>query len=185
MSDAHPFDPNATQPLSTPARPETASSATRHYWQDDVSEQKALARQTLEALRTYRAAEVAMRRRTREAMSMAEDEMLALRFLLRRPDRAARPAELSHYLGIPAAATNDLVDKLEQDGRVERIVGFAINRSASIRATDTADAEVRNTLNGMHLRMYAAAMKLTPTQHRHVAGFLASMTEAIDSVDAR
>lgn len=37
----------------------------------------------------------------------------------------------------------------------------------------------------MHLRMYAAAMKLTPTQHRHVAGFLASMTEAIDSVDAR
>ncbi|MBB4140349.1 hypothetical protein [Microbacterium invictum] len=43
MSDAHPFDPNATQPPPTPARPETGSSATRHYWQDDVSEQKALA----------------------------------------------------------------------------------------------------------------------------------------------
>ncbi|MEV8025798.1 MarR family transcriptional regulator [Microbacterium sp. NPDC080220] len=182
MTDARPLDPEPTQPLPaaapTPALPRT-------YWQDEISEPKALARQTLEALRTYRAAEVAMRRRTREAMSMAEDEMLALRFLLRRADRTARPAELAHYLGITTADTNALADKLQRDGRVERVAGFAINRSASIRATDTADAEVRDTLNGMHLRMYAAAMKLTPSQHRHITGFLAAMTDAIDSVDPR
>lgn len=92
-----------------------------------------------------------MRRRTREAMSMAEDEMLALRFLLRRADRTARPAELAHYLGITTADTNALADKLQRDGRVERAAGFAIDRSASIRATESADAEVRDTLNGMHL----------------------------------
>lgn len=110
-----------------------------------------------------------MRRRTREAMSMAEDEMLALRFLLRRADRTARPAELAHYLGITTADTNALADKLQRDGRVERVAGFAVDRSASIRATESADAEVRDTLNGMHLRMYAAAMKLTPkpTPARH------------------
>ncbi|KEP72399.1 MarR family transcriptional regulator, partial [Microbacterium sp. SUBG005] len=37
----------------------------------------------MEAMRAYRSAEMAMRRRTQESMAMGENELLVLRFLAR------------------------------------------------------------------------------------------------------
>ena len=62
------------------------------YWYgDDGSHRDAV--QVLEALRAYRAAETAMRRRTRDSMGMGETDLLALRHLLE-ATRAGRPLSL-------------------------------------------------------------------------------------------
>lgn len=153
------------------------------YWYDDAAGQKARARQVLEALRTYRAAEVAMRRRTRDAMSMGENELLALRYLLRQPDHSARPYELMRYLGVSSASVSTLLDTLEEAGRVVRLAAEGDLRSTRVRATAHADSEVRETLGNMHMRMYAVATSMSPSQQKHVVDFLAAMVDAVDKVE--
>ncbi|WP_454129272.1 hypothetical protein [Microbacterium aurum] len=50
------------------------------YWYVDDD---ARSTSVMEAMRSYRAAEVAMRRRTQQSMDMGENELLVLRFLAR------------------------------------------------------------------------------------------------------
>ena len=61
-----------------------------------------------------------MRRRTRQAMSMGENEVLVLRFLIRAATRAGTvtPTDIARYLGISTASTTALIDRLEQSGHI-------------------------------------------------------------------
>ncbi|MFI8633433.1 MarR family winged helix-turn-helix transcriptional regulator [Microbacterium sp. NPDC077663] len=153
------------------------------YWYNDAPGQKERARRVLEALRTYRAAEAAMRRRTRDSMAMGENELLALRYLLRQPGHSARPYELARYLGITSASVTTMIDKLVNDGRVERVGVTGDRRGIMITATAHANEEVRDTLGKMHIRMYAVASKMSPTQQKHVVDFLEAMVDAVDHVE--
>ena len=74
----------------------------------------------LQAFRLYRAAEVAMRRRTREAMSMGENDLLVLRYLLRaqREGRRVSPSELTRYLGVSTASMTAIIDRLNGPDRI-------------------------------------------------------------------
>lgn len=153
------------------------------YWYDDAPGQRDRARRVLESLRTYRAAEAAMRRRTRDSMAMAENELLVLRFLLRKPDHTARSSELVAYLAISSAAVTTMVDKLERTGRVRRVEDPQHPRAVLVRATAHADDEVRETLGRMHDRMYAVAADMPAEQQEAVVAFLHAMTDAVDRVE--
>ena len=59
------------------------------YWYADTDDASNAA--VLQALRSYRAAEMAMRRRTQQSMEMGENELLVLRFLARARTRYATP----------------------------------------------------------------------------------------------
>lgn len=150
------------------------------YWYDERAEGER-AREVLEALRVYRAAERAMRRRTRDEMSMGENELLALRFLFRQPERSASPAALTAYLAISPAATAVLIDRLERSGHLERP---ANGGGAVVRATAHADEDVRHTLSGMHERMYAVAAGMDVQAQANVTAFLRAMADAVDDVAA-
>ena len=152
------------------------------YWYDGAAGQKERARHVLEALRTYRAAEGAMRRRTQDSMAMGENELLTVRFLLRQPGHTARPAELVKYLGISPASVTAMLDRLVQTGRVERVATGDV-RGVAIRATEHVNAEVRETLGQMHARMYGVASSMTPSQQKHVIDFLEAMVDAVDKVE--
>jgi len=152
------------------------------YWYDDAPGHRERARRVLEALRTYRAAESAMRRRTRDSMAMGENEMLALRFLLRQPDHSARPAELVKYLGVTSASITTMLDRLERSGRVQRVAHPTDRRSIFVKATMDANAEVRETLGRMHGLMYDVAVGLSPEAQEHVVAFLQQMADAVDDV---
>jgi len=156
--------------------------ATAGYWYDESPGQRERARRVLEALRTYRAAESAMRRRTRDSMSMGENEMLALRFLLRQPDHSARPAELVKYLGVTSASITTMLDRLEKSGRIERVANPTDRRSIFVKATPHADGEVRETLGRMHGLMYDVAVGMSPDAQEHVVDFLRRMSDAVDDV---
>lgn len=152
------------------------------YWYDGGVGQKERARQVLEALRTYRAAEAAMRRRTRNSMEMGENELLTIRFLLRRPGHSATPSELVTYLGATPASVTAMLDRLVRTGRLERMDGDGA-RGITVRATDHVNDEVRDTLGQMHVRMYGVATSLTPSQQKHVIDFLDAMVDAVDKVE--
>lgn len=158
-----------------------AESQADGYWYDQRSERER-AREVLEALRTYRAAERAMRRRTRDEMSMGENELLALRYLFRQPGHTAQPSALVAYLGISPAATSVLIDRLEQSGHVQREVDAA-GSPIAVRATAHADEDVRQTLGRMHGLMYSVAAGMDAQAQANVTGFLRAMTDAVDGVE--
>ncbi|MFJ4044122.1 MarR family winged helix-turn-helix transcriptional regulator [Microbacterium sp. NPDC089987] len=158
-----------------------AQSQADGYWYDERSERER-AREVLESLRMYRAAERAMRRRTRDKMSMGENELLALRYLFRQPGHTAQPAALVAYLGISPAATSVLIDRLEQSGHVQR-ERDAAGQPIAVRATAHADEDVRHTLGRMHDLMYGVAARMNARAQAHVTEFLRAMADAVDGVE--
>ncbi|PKI89891.1 MarR family transcriptional regulator [Actinomycetales bacterium SN12] len=158
-----------------------AESQADGYWYDERSERER-AREVLESLRLYRAAERAMRRRTRDEMSMGENELLALRYLFRQPGHTAQPGALVAYLGISPAATSVLIDRLEQSGHVQR-ERDAAGQPIAVRATAHADEDVRHTLGRMHDLMYGVAARMDAQAQAHVTEFLRAMADAVDGVE--
>ncbi len=163
--------------------PTTAPEAAPTYWYgDEPTDRRGRSKAVLEALRVYRAAEMAMRRRTRESMSMGENELLVLRYLLREPGRRVRPGELTRYLGLSTASTTAILDRLERSGHVTRAANPEDRRSIFIQATERADHEVRQTLGNMHDRMLAAVIDMSPEEAATVVAFLHRMSDAVDGV---
>ena len=82
--------------------------ASGYWYADDSKTQQGV--DVLTALRQYRAAEVAMRRRTRTSMGMGETDRLALRFLVE-AQKAGRPVtakDLATRLEISTPSTTAL-----------------------------------------------------------------------------
>lgn len=141
----------------------------------------------LQALRGYRAAEVATRRSTRDSMGMGETDLLALRYLLRAKSAGERvgPKDLSRMLGITTASTTSLIDRLVLSGHVRREPHPTDRRSLVIVPTTATDTEVRDTLGQMHRKMLEVAEGLTPDECRVIVTFLKNMAEALDEHTAR
>lgn len=154
------------------------------YWfPDDDATQRGVA--VLNALRRYRSAETAMRRRTRDSMGMGKTDLLAVRFLLQaqRAGRIVKPKDLSAYLKISSASTTILIDRLVKSNHVRRAPHPTDRRALVITPTVETDDEVRATLGIMHRRMMDIAEGLSPDDARVVATFLERMRGAVDQVD--
>ena len=152
------------------------------YWYSGDQTRRGVA--VLDALRDYRAAELAMRRRTRSAMRMGETDLLAIRFLLKAQTdgREVSPKDLSAHLGISSASTTVLIDRLVRSGHVERRPHPRDRRALVIAPTVDSDDEVRATLGDLHVRMIAAAESLSPDEAATVLRFLERMRVAVESV---
>jgi DNA-binding MarR family transcriptional regulator len=153
------------------------------YWYGrDAARREAV--RVLQALRDYRAAEAAMRRRTKDSMGMGETDLLALRYLLeaQRTGKPLGPRDLAARLGISSASTTTLLDRLTKSGHVRREPHPTDRRALIITATDDSDHEVRATLGAMHQRMLEAAESLTPEQAETVVGFLNAVRDAVDGI---
>ncbi|WP_022879208.1 MarR family winged helix-turn-helix transcriptional regulator [Microbacterium sp. B19] len=164
---------------------ENGSQTSRYWYGASEEDRRRKAVEVLQAFRVYRAAEVAMRRRTRESMSMGENELLVLRYLLRASGqgRQVSPSELTRYLGVSTASTTAIIDRLEKSGHVTRVPHPSDRRSIYIVATAASDAEVRATLGSMHSRMMAAVIDMTPEECETVIACLGRLQDAVDQVD--
>lgn len=153
------------------------------YWYADDD---ARSTSVMEAMRSYRAAEVAMRRRTQQSMDMGENELLVLRFLARSRlrEEMVTPVTLSRYLGITSASTTALLDRLEKSGHIVRTPNPRDRRSVVITSSEKSDDEVRHTLAAMHDRMMTVVREMSPDQRATVIGFLDAMRAAVDTIDA-
>jgi DNA-binding MarR family transcriptional regulator len=160
------------------------TDAERHYWYtDDRERQRSV--EVLEAMRTYRAAESAMRRRTQASMGMNENDLLALRYILTayQDQRTVGPKELTSYLGISSASTTVLLDRLEKSGRIRRESSPFDRRALILVPTATTDEEIRQAQGAVPERMVEVAQKLDDTQAQVVIDFLADMQAAVDAID--
>ncbi|MGN6427827.1 MarR family transcriptional regulator [uncultured Leifsonia sp.] len=126
-----------------------------------------------------------MRRRTRESMRMGENDLLALRFLLREQSegRVATPADIATLLRLKSSSVTVMLDRLTASGHVRREPHPSDRRKLAIIATPGADEEVRHTLGAMHGRLLAAAEGLGPADAELIEGFLARLTGALDTID--
>lgn len=154
------------------------------YWYADTDEATNAA--VLQALRSYRAAEMAMRRRTQQSMDMGENELLVLRYLARasKRDEPVTPVHLARYLGITSASTTALLDRLSRSGHITRMANPADRRSILITSSAKAEEEVRHTLSAMHARMMDVVRPMTGADRASVIGFLQAMRDAVDEIDA-
>lgn len=156
---------------------------TASYWYADDD---ARSTSVMEAMRSYRAAEVAMRRRTQQSMEMGENELLVLRFLSRSRLRgtSVTPVAISRYLGITSASTTALLDRLEKSGHLSRTPNPDDRRSVLATSSEKSDEEIRHTLSAMHDRMMSVVRGMSPEERSTVIAFLDSMREAVDQIDA-
>lgn len=138
--------------------------------------------EVLTALHAYRSAEEAMRRRTRESMHMGENDLTALRYLLRaqREGRVVTPGMLAEHLGMRSASITVMLDRLTKSGHLDRRPHPTDRRSLAIVATPGSDDEVRQTLGRMHARMMGVAQGLDPADAELVSGFLSRLADAAD-----
>jgi len=164
---------------------EDGSQSSRYWYGATEEDRRRRAVEVLQAFRVYRAAEVAMRRRTREAMSMGENDLLVLRYLLRAAgqERHVTPAELTRYLGVSTASTTAIIDRLEKSGHVTRVPHPTDRRSVRIVSTAASDEEVRATLGSMHARMMSAVSDMTLEECDTVIACLGRLQDAVDQVD--
>lgn len=155
------------------------------YWYPE-DETRALRVGVLEALRMYRAAETAMRRRTQQSMAMGENELLVLRFVTRATGRGEQvtPIDLARYLGLSTASITALLDRLERSDHVRRQPHPTDRRKVIITTTAQTEDEIRATLGQMHARMHQATADLTAEDAKVIIGFLERMRAAVDEVDA-
>jgi DNA-binding MarR family transcriptional regulator len=139
----------------------------------------------LGALRRYRTAEVAMRRRTRASMRMGETDLAALRFLLAAQERSrpVSPKDLAQYLSISSASTTTLIDRLVKSGHVERLRHPSDGRAVVLNITAMSDNEVRSMMSEMHKRMIEVTSGLSGEEAAIITAFLSKMAQAIDQVD--
>lgn len=156
------------------------------YWYgDDADDRRRRAIELLQAFRLYRAAEVAMRRRTRDSMAMGENDLLTLRYLLKaqREDRVVSPAELARYLAVSTASVTAIIDRLERSDHVRRGPHPSDQRRIVVTPTVDTDEEVRRTLGAMHTRMLDAVIDLSPEETRIVIETLGRLQAAVDQVE--
>lgn len=154
------------------------------YWYaDDSKTQQGV--DVLTALRQYRAAEVAMRRRTRTSMGMGETDILAIRYLVesQKSGRLVTAKVLAERLEISTPSTTALIDRLEKSGHVRRENHPTDRRAVVVRPTDTTHDEVRHTLGSMHERMIEVAEGLDRRSAQAVIEFLTGMRDAVDRID--
>lgn len=166
--------------------PEHSADSSGYWYDQDEDARRRRAVELLQSFRLYRAAEVAMRRRTRESMSMGENDLLVLRYLLKaqRQGRSVSPGEIARYLAVSTASTTAIIDRLEKSGHVRRERHVSDRRSLYVVPTADTDDEVRRTLGDMHERMLDAVMDMSPEDMRIVMDALARLQAAVDQVDA-
>ena len=140
----------------------------------------------LQAMRGYRTAELSMRRRTREAMAVGENDMTLLRHLLqhRREGRLASPGQLARFLGVSTASMTAMIDRLERSGHVRRERHATDRRSIYVVATERTEREMRDMLGDMHDRMLDAVSDMTPEETRVVMDMLERLQAVVDEVTA-
>ncbi|MDO9398077.1 MAG: MarR family transcriptional regulator [Herbiconiux sp.] len=139
--------------------------------------------EVLNELRAYRAAEEAMRRRTRDSMKMGENDLTALRFLLRAQGqgRVVTPGALAEHLGMKSASVTVMLDRLTKSGHITRQPHPSDRRSLAVVATASSDDEVRETLALMHTRMMSVASALEPHDAEVIRDFLLDLARAAES----
>ncbi|WP_156249974.1 MarR family winged helix-turn-helix transcriptional regulator [Pseudactinotalea terrae] len=149
------------------------------YWYDHADSITGV----LTALREFRRAEQALRRRLSTEMGMNVTDLQALQHLIaaERDGLALTPRDLTAHLRISTASTTKLLDRLVASGHLARQPHPHDRRSVVIVPTEHAHEQVRERLTGMHERMREIAERVPPQARGPLVAFLREMAAHLES----
>lgn len=159
-------------------------SSTPHYWYgSEADRERAIG--VLEAIRTYGAAETALQRRSEHAMRMSENDISALRYLLRANERGVSvgPRELGEYLGVQSSSITVLLDRLEKAGHVRRVPSPFDRRALIIVPTVPTDESQKAILGDVREELVEVASTLSEDEADTVVEFMDRLRDAVDHID--
>ena len=159
---------------------ENGSTRSAYWYSGEARSQRG--RAVLQALREYREAEMAMRKRTQGSMGMNETDLAALRHVMAATSRAEHvsPKDLARHLDITPASVSTLLERLERAGHLLRVADPDDARRVRVECTELAHREVRATLRDMHSQMMVAVEDLTPDEAATVVRFLEQLRTSVE-----
>ena len=120
-------------------------------------------------------------------MRLSTQDMRALHYLIVAKNRAelATPGMLAAHLGISAASTTKLLNRLERGGHVVRNVHPADRRAFAIEVTRETETSAMQTVGRQQAGRFHAAARLTGEERETVIRFLDDMAAelSLDGVD--
>jgi len=139
----------------------------------------------LEAMRAFGAAASALRRRSEGMLRMSENDVSAMRYLLRAAEegRSVGPKELAEYLGIQSSSVTTLLDRLERVGHVRREASPFDRRARIVVPVVPQDELERAILGDVRDELVAVAALLSPRDARIVVEFLGRMSDVLGALD--
>ncbi|MGH1525523.1 MarR family winged helix-turn-helix transcriptional regulator [Leifsonia sp. L25] len=155
-----------------------------HYWYSaETDRERAI--EVLEHLRAYGEADSAMQRRSEKAMRMNENDISALRYLLRASEHGTTvgPRELAEYLGIQSSSITVLLDRLEKAGHIRRVPSPFDRRALIIEPTVPTDRLQRTILGDVREELVEVASNLTPEDAETIVDFMDRLRDAVDRID--
>ncbi|GAA0430537.1 MarR family winged helix-turn-helix transcriptional regulator [Leifsonia naganoensis] len=159
------------------------SSTPHHGYDSEADRERAVA--VLEAIRAYSAAETALQRRSEHAMRLSENDISALRYLLRARERGVSvgPRELGEYLGVQSSSITVLLDRLEKAGHVRRIPSPFDRRALIIEPTIPTDDAQKAILGDVREELVEVAASLSDAEADTVVAFIDRLRDAVDRID--
>jgi DNA-binding MarR family transcriptional regulator len=154
------------------------------FWYDP--DDRATGPQVLEALRTFRTAEADARTRARTSLGVGETALAALRIVGEGEARGhgVSPKELADRLGVTAASTSALVDKLVRAGHLVRHPDPNDRRGVTLTTRGPSVRRALHAMGELETRTIRAAESMPPEALGVVIEFLHEMTRVVDDVDA-
>jgi DNA-binding MarR family transcriptional regulator len=147
---------------------------------EDVDEVVAV----LEAMNQWRETERSMSEASRRYMRLGETDMRALRFLIaqERNGEISTPSAIAAHLGVTAAATTKLLDRLAAGGHITRAPHPEDRRSTSIHVTPDTRRSARASVGRSHSRRFDAIAKLSSADRSAVMRFFRGLMDTAEWV---
>jgi DNA-binding MarR family transcriptional regulator len=151
------------------------------YWYDGTT-----SIELLHAVRGFRRADEAMRRRMSADLGVNTLDLRALRLVVagELSGTPITPHQLGAELNVSSGAMTKLVDRLIRSDHLARTPHPHDRRSVTLTATPHAHRELRARLRGMHDRMALAAAAVPLECRPAVLSFLTAMTQILDDESA-
>ena len=136
----------------------------------------------MQALGTLREAERKVSEASARYMKLNEIDMRALHYLIVNENRGrtVTPGDIAGHLGISAAATTKLLDRLERGGHVTRSPHPTDRRALQIRITAQTRQAAYETVGRHQARRFHSAARLSQSEREVVIRFLRDMASEID-----
>lgn len=138
------------------------------------------------ALSRLREAEQEVSDASQKYMRLSPQDMRAVHYLIVAKNRGelVTPGMLAGHLGISAASTTKLLNRLERGGHIVRRVHPVDRRAFAIEVTSETEVSAMQTVGRQHAKRFHAAARLTGEQREVVIAFLEDMTRELALGDA-
>lgn len=142
--------------------------------------------QLMNALSDLRRVEDELAAASSRYMELNRTDMRALHYLIVSQNRGAiaTPSSIAEYLGISAASTTKLLDRLEAGGHIVRSPHPSDRRALEITITPETRAAALDTVGKHQARRFGVASAFSAKERQIVLNFLRDMTRELDVANA-